>query len=325
MRNLSRREFLRLCGATGAAVSLADVLKPEIAEAFAGPASGKPPIVWLQGGSCSGCSISLLNSVSPEISEMLTGIISLKFHQTLMSAAGDQAMDMLTQVKKKYSKEYVLIVEGTVPTGAEGRYATLGERHEKPIPFVKWVKEMASGAKAVLAVGSCATFGGLPAGHPNPTDSQPLSKVISSVPLINIPGCPAHPDWVLGTVVHFLKYGIPELDTLRRPKMFFSSCVHDICERRKDFDKGKFATRLSGPGCLYKLGCKGPMAFADCPTRKFNNGTSWCVAANSPCLACVEPVFPDQSGPFFTKIPEYGPAGTPSPQARKVTLMEGDK
>ena len=323
MRNMDRREFLRLCGATGAALSLADMIKPEIAEAFAGPETGKPPVIWLQGGSCSGCSVSLLNSVSPEIADVLTGVISLKFHQTIMAAAGEQAMDVLYDAKKKFKGQYVLIVEGTIPVGAKGKYATLGEKDEKPVTFVQWVKDMAHSAKAVISVGSCAAFGGIPAASPNPTESLPVSKVVSGIPLINIPGCPSHPDWILGTVVHLLKYGMPELDKLGRPKMFFGSCVHDTCGRRGDFDAGRFAARLSEPGCLYKLGCKGPMAFADCPKRLFNNGTSWCVAANSPCLACVEPGFPDETGPFFVRQPEYGPAGTPAPQAREVKLMGG--
>lgn len=325
MRSLDRREFLRLCGAAGAALSLADVLKPEIVEAFAGPAAGKPPVIWLQGGSCSGCSVSLLNSVAPEIAEVLTGVISLKFHQTIMAAAGEQAMNVLRDAKKNYRGEYVLIVEGTVPVGAGGKYATLGEKGEKPITFLEWVKELAGGAKAVLAVGSCAAFGGIPAGKPNPTGSLPVNKVVSGVPVVNISGCPSHPDWVLGTVVHLLKYGLPELDAAGRPKMFYGRCIHDICERRTEFDKGKFATHLSGMGCLYKLGCKGPMSFADCPTRKFNNGANWCVGANSPCLACVEPGFPDVAEPFFVKIAEYGPAGTPSPQPQQVRLIGGNE
>ena len=325
MRKLDRREFLRLCGASGAAICLTDVLKPEIAAAFAGPKGGKPPVVWLQGGSCSGCSISLLNAVSPEIAEVLTGIISLDFHQTLMSAAGDQAMNVLQEVQKKYRGEYVLIVEGTVPTGANGKYATLGEKGEKPVPFVTWVKEMAAGAKAVLAVGSCAAFGGVPAAAPNPTGSLPASKVISGKTIINIPGCPSHPDWVLGTVVHLLKFGMPDLDKHGRPKMFFGRCIHDLCKRRQAFDRGDFATRLSGKGCLYKLGCKGPMAFADCPERRFNNGTSWCVSAGSPCLACVEPEFPDKTEPFFVRMPEYGPEGTSVPEPRATNLTGGSK
>lgn len=325
MRKMDRREFLRLCGATGAAIGLANVLKPEIAEAFAGPEAGKPPVIWLQGGSCSGCSISLMNAVSPDIADVLTGIISLKFHQTIMAAAGDQAMGVLPEVRNKYRGQYVLVVEGTVPVGAKGKYAMLGEKNEKPVAFSKWVKEMAADAKAVLAVGSCASFGGIPAGLPNPTDSMPVSEVVNRKDVINIPGCPSHPDWILGTVVHLFKYGMPDLDGHGRPKMFFSRCIHDICERRPAFDRGLFATKLSEKGCLYKLGCKGPMAFADCPTRLFNNGTNWCVGANSPCLACVEPEFPDKAEPFFVKMPEYGPAGTPAPQPKAVKLLGGDK
>ena len=130
---------------------------------------------------------------------------------------------------------------------------------------------------------------------------------------------------MLGAVVHLLKFGMPELDKYGRPKMFYGSCVHDLCERRPDFDMGTFATRLSGNGCLYKMGCKGPMTFADCPQRKFNNRTNWCVGANSPCLACVQPEFPDKSEPFFVKMPEYGPEGTSVPEQRSVNLTGGTK
>lgn len=324
MRSMDRREFLRLCGATGGALCLSEALKPEIRQAFAGPASGQPPVVWLQGGACSGCSISLLNSVSPDIAELLTGVISLKFHQTLMAAAGDPAMNVLTEVRNRHRGGYVLIVEGTVPVGEDGKYATLGERGEKPVAFRQWVKEMAADAAAIVAVGSCAAFGGIPAAAPNPTHSLPVSKVIPDRTVVNIPGCPPHPDWMLGTVVHLLKYGMPELDAHGRPKMFFSRCVHDLCGRRDAFDKGRFATRLTGRGCLYKLGCKGPMAFADCPKRLFN-GTNWCVSANSPCIACVQPEFPDGTAPFFVKMAEYGPAGTPAPQPHAGKVIGGGK
>ncbi len=325
MRNLSRRDFLRLCGATGTALGLTHAIKPEILEAFAGPAAGQPPVVWLQGGSCSGCSVSLLNSVQPEIGKVLTDVISLQFHQTLMAAAGEPAMEILPAVKKRYAGQYYLVVEGSVSAGDQKMYSTLGERAGKPISFLEWVQTMAAGAKAVVAVGTCATFGGIPAAGKNPSGSRSVGDVVSGVPLINVPGCPIHPDRVLGTLVHAIKYGLPELDSLKRPTVFFGKCVHDLCERRPLFDDGKFATRLSEPGCLYKLGCKGPMAYNDCPTRKYNNGANWCVGANAPCLACVEPGFPDQTGPFFERMAEYGPAGTPAPQPRQDKLLGGDK
>ena len=314
MRTLDRREFLRLCGAAGAALGLSQVLMPDIIEAFSGPEAGYPPVVWLQGGSCSGCSVSLLNSVSPEIGEVLTKVISLKFHQTLMAAAGEEAVGVLDQIRKQYAGQYYLVVEGTIPTAEDGRFATLGEEKGKAVSFVSKVKRMANDAKAIMAVGSCAAFGGIPAAKPNPTGSKAVGEVLHSMPLVNVPGCPTHPDWVLGTLLHLIHYGMPELDSLKRPKMFYSTLIHDICERRPAFDEGHFARRLSERGCLYKLGCKGPMTFADCPKRKFNNSVNWCVGANSPCLACVEPSFPDHSEPFFTKMQEYGPAGTPAPQ-----------
>lgn len=324
MRNLSRREFIHLCGAAGAAVGLSNAILPEIAEAFSGPAGGMPPVVWLQGGSCSGCSISLLNTVSPNIKKVLTEVISLQFHQTLMAANGESAMEVLDHVRKHYAGQFYLIVEGSIPVGEKGMYATLGEQGDKATPFEEWVKKMASTAKAVVAVGSCAAFGGIPAAGCNPTQAKPVSSFVRSVPLIHVPGCPSHPDRVLGTIVHVMKYGMPELDQYKRPTVFFGKCIHDLCERRPDFDKGKFAKRLSEPGCLYKLGCKGPMAFSDCPVRKYNNGTNWCVGANSPCLACVEPGFPDHSSPFFGKIKEYGPDGTPSPEPHQGKVIGGE-
>ncbi len=325
MRDLSRREFLRLCGATGAALGLTHAIKPEILEAFAGPAGGRPPVVWLQGGSCSGCSVSLLNGVQPDIGKVLTSIISLEFHQTLMAAAGEPAMEVLQAVKERYKGQYYLVVEGSVSIGDQKLYSTLGEKDGKPVPFADWVKKMAGGAKAVVAVGTCATYGGIPAAGANPAGSRPVSAVIGDVPLVNVPGCPIHPDRVLGTLVHVIKYGLPDMDAHKRPTVFFGKCVHDLCERRPKFDNGEFAQRLSAPGCLYKLGCKGPMAYNDCPTRKYNNGTSWCVGANAPCLACVEPGFPDHSSPFFVRMPEYGPDGTPSPQPRQEKILGGDK
>lgn len=322
MNSLNRREFIRLCTATGAALGLSHTLKPEIIEAFSGPAEGKPAVIWLQGGSCSGCTVSLLNSVEPDIAKVLTDVISLKFHQTLMSAAGESAINVLTEVAKTYKGNYYVVVEGAVPVGAHGLYATLGEHGKDPITFETWIKELLPNAKGVIAVGTCSAFGGIPAAGSNPTGSKPVSAFVNKERLINIPGCPTHPDRILGTLVHLIKYGMPELDALRRPVMFFGKTIHDLCERRPDFDKGIFAKSFADSGCLYKLGCKGPMAFNDCPIRKYNNGTSWCVGANSPCLACAEPEFPDGVSPFLEQIKEYGVAGTPSPKSQYKTVID---
>jgi hydrogenase small subunit len=324
MSSLSRRDFLKLCVSTGAAFGLSEMLLPDIIQAFGGPQAGNPPIIWLQGGSCSGCSISLLNSVAPEIGEVLTKVVSLKFHQTLMSANGDMALEAIRDVQRRFDGEYILIVEGTVPLGGEGRFATLGEQSGREIAFTEWVKSSVRHAKAVVAVGSCASFGGIPAGRPNPTRSVSLGDFMTSRSLVNLPGCPSHPDWILGTVVHLVKYGVPKLDNFLRPTMFYGRCIHDLCERRKDFDNGIFATKFAERGCLYKLGCKGPMTYADCPKRKFNSGTNWCVGASSPCLGCAEPGFPDVTSPFFVRMDQYGPAGTVPPEGSKTRLLGGE-
>jgi hydrogenase small subunit len=123
-------------------------------------------------------------------------------------------------------------------------------------------------------------------------------------PVVNIPGCPVHPDWFVGTISVILFSGVQalDLDDLARPKLFFGQLIHENCPRRADFDKGKFAEKLGDAGCLYKLGCKGHYTYADCPLRQWNNGVSWCVKAGSPCLACVEPEFPDGTSPFYEKI-----------------------
>lgn len=324
MRNLNRREFLRLVGATGVTVSLSDRLAPVFAEALSGPAGGRPPVVWLQGGSCSGCSVSLLNTVKPDIAEVLTGIISLEFHQTLMAAVGDHAMDTLERVRKQYAGQYYLVVEGSIPVGAGGRYCTLGEQNGKPMMFTDIVKRMGADARGIIAAGTCATYGGIPAGKSNPTEAKSVSDILPGKAVINVPGCPIHPDRLLGTLVHLIKYGVPALDSLKRPTMFFGKCVHDLCGRRELFDKGVFATTYSERGCLYKLGCKGPMAYNDCPKRRYNNAVSWCVGANSPCLACVEPGFPDLSSPFYVRQYEYGPVGTPTPQPAGTRVIGGN-
>jgi len=248
-------------------------------------------VIWFQGAACSGCSVSVLNSVSPDIKEVLLSelvpgkAINLKFHSTVMSAGGDLAADILKEAPKK--KGYVLVLEGSLPEG---------EIHEEFCSLVP-----ASGA--VLALGTCSSFGGIPKGSPNPTNcvsvDECLSKMMPDKPLINLPGCPPHPDWFTGTVFHILFKGIPELDDLKRPKLFYGPLIHEHCERRPFFDKGRFAKNFNDEGCLFELGCKGPYTNADCAIRSFNNHINWCVQNNHPCIGCCEPEFPDVMGPFY--------------------------
>jgi hydrogenase small subunit len=273
------------------------------------------PVLWLQGGGCSGCSVSLLNAVSPTARNILVDEIvpgkhlNVRFHPTVMAGAGDPAVAELERTRKESKGAYVLVVEGSVPLGANGAYAMIGESEGKEISMHSWVKSLGADALAVIAVGTCAAFGGIPAGSPNPTESVGVRDVFAAegikTPLVNVPGCPPHPDWFVGTVASILLQGLPkeeDLDEFLRPKAFYGQLIHENCPRRAYFDEGKFAKKLSDPYCLYELGCKGPVTHADCPTRLWNNGVNWCVGSGAPCIGCVEPTFPDVVAPVYEKI-----------------------
>jgi hydrogenase small subunit len=273
------------------------------------------PVLWLQGGACSGCAVSLLNSVSPNprnilVDEIIPGKhLNVRFQPTIMAGAGDPAIAELERTHTEAKGAYLLVVEGTVPVAAGGAYAMIGERGGEEVSMHSWVKYLGADALAIVAVGTCAAFGGIPAGAPNPTGSSGVQQVLSAegirTPLINVPGCPPHPDWFVGTVASLLLKGLPaegDLDEYLRPRAFFSQLIHENCPRRAYFDEGKFAKKLSDPFCLYELGCKGPVTHADCPIRLWNNGTNWCVGSGAPCIGCVEPTFPDVVAPVYEKI-----------------------
>jgi hydrogenase small subunit len=305
-KKLSRRDFMRACAGSAAAISLSGYLAPYMAEAVA---AGAPPVIWIQGASCTGCSISLLNTVHPDIQKVLTEVISLTYHPNISAAAGDLALqEGIYKVAKANKGNFFLVVEGAVPTGAGGRYCMVGEENEKPIVFEKLLKDIGSQAQAILNFGTCSAYGGIPATPPNPTECVPVSSVIKNVPLINVPGCPPHPDWMIGTIAHVLLYkDIPELDKFGRPKMFFDTIIHDNCQRRQYFENGIFAKNFGDPGCMLELGCKGPFAHCDATNRMWNNATNWCVKCGSVCIGCTEPQFP--GWPMYERLPEM-PVGS---------------
>ena len=273
------------------------------------------PVVYLQTAACSGCAVSLLNTASPTIKNVLIdqiapGVhINLRFHPVVMAAAGDMAIQVMEDTAKQKKDGYVLVVDGAVPMATDAVYGAVGERNGKPVTMLQRVTELARDALAVIALGTCASFGGIPAAKPNPTNCQPVSKVLEAKgikkPLINIPGCPPHPDWFVGTVASVILKGLPtadDLDDLLRPKAFYGKLIHENCPRRASFDEGKFAKKFGDEGCLYELGCKGPITYADCPLRKWNSGTNWVIGAGAPCNGCTQPEFPDQTAPFYEKL-----------------------
>jgi hydrogenase small subunit len=302
---ITRRQFLKICAGTGIAIGASGTLLAEIVGALEKAAAGNPPVLWIQGGACTGCSVSLLNTVHPNIAEVLLKIISLKFHPTVMASSGELALEYLYKTAEKFKGKYFLVIEGTIPTAANGKYCVPGELKGKEITFVDMTKDLGTKAAAVLAVGQCATYGGIPAAEPNPTGSKGATDFFKDfgikTPIINIPGCPPHPDWMVGTIAHVLLFGIPELDSNGRPTLFYSTLVHDNCPYRSYFDEQKFAKSFGEEGCRGELGCKGPESYSDCWKRGWNNNVNWCIH-NSLCLGCTQPGFPDQFSPFYVKI-----------------------
>jgi len=341
---LTRREFLESTGAGTISVLTFSLLKipglQQLAQAAEPQKVAEIPVVWMATGSCSGCSISLLNAASPTIQEALLEQIlpgkhiSLAFHATIMAAAGELAMEALRKTVQANKGKYVLVVEGAIATGEDGLYCAIGEADGKPITGYEHVRDLGRDALAVLAVGACASFGGIPAAPPNPTGAIPVTGVFErekiDTPVVNIPGCPPHPDWIVGTIATLLLGGLEglKLDEHHRPAPFFSGLIHDNCPYRGHFDRGEFAEHFGEHGCLVKLGCKGPITKADCPIRKFNNGTSWCVEAGHPCIGCCHPDFPFQESMFTpvdpTKLGMSFPGLYPSAARQRKSRVDAD-
>lgn len=270
------------------------------------------PVVWLQLSGCSGCSVSLLNTRDPDarnvvLDELIPGRhVNLLYHPTIMAGAGEPVMEVTEQ--ERLPEGFVLVAEGAVPVGADGLYGAVGEIDGRELTMTEKTKTLATRASAILAVGTCAAFGGVSAASPNPGAAIGIMDFCEregiDTLVVNIPGCPPHPDWMTGTIAAVLmgKLTPDDLDDLHRPLMFYGQLVHENCPRRADFDAGKFAERPGDAGCLYMVGCKGPETYADCWLRMWNSGTNWCIGARSPCHGCTEPCFPDEYGPLYEKI-----------------------
>jgi hydrogenase small subunit len=272
------------------------------------------PAIWFQASACSGCVVAVLNGVAPTMRDLIVDQlvpghhVSLRFQPTVMAGTGAVALGVLAAAET--AKEgYLLVIDGALPKAAGGRFGMVAKAGARHASMYERALELAANASAVVALGTCASYGGIHAAAPNPSGCVSISEALKEAgvpkPVINVPGCPPHPDWFTGTVAHALLFGLPradELDAAGRPKRFFGKLLHDLCPRRGDFEAHKFAAAIGEPGCLYELGCKGPWTHADCPERQFNSSVNWCVKAGSPCHGCVEPFFPDVSCPIYRKI-----------------------
>jgi hydrogenase small subunit len=289
---MTRREFLRLAGISAGVVGFSALDLSRLERALADPLA--PTVIWLQGASCTGCSVSLLNRISTtgptDIGDLLINYINLSYHPQVMALAGQSAVQ---QAQKAYAAgNYVLAVEGGIPTAFGGNTCWAWSYNGKDVTMLEAVKTLSSKALAVLSVGTCAAFGGIPAAPPNPTGIKSVSAVTGKK-TINIAGCPTHPDWIVWTVAQLLIGNTIQTDANGRPTALFNRTVHSQCPRREADETGRFGVEGA---CLEELGCKGPSTIGPCPKMLFNGGANWCIGANAPCLGCTEPSFPAATG-----------------------------
>ena len=285
----SRRDFLTLCTTIVATAPMGLALTEKATPAAVAKAK-KPSVVWLHFQDCTGCSETLLRTSKPDVADLIINLISLDYHETLMVACGQQAEDALNSAVADNAGKFVLVVEGAIPTKEQGRYMLLNGK-----PALEVLKEVGSKAAAIIAMGSCASWGGVPSADPNPTGATGVDSIITDKPIVNLPGCPPNPYTLLGVVLEFAVMGkLPACDDLKRPKFAFDRLIHDHCPRRAHFDAGRFAGQFGDAGhregyCLFKLGCKGPVTHAGCSTRQFNEVVDcWPIGNGSPCFGCTE-------------------------------------
>ena len=293
-QGISRRGFLKFCAATASMMAMPPSMVPAVAQALSN--ARRPSVIWLSFQECTGCTESLTRSHSPTLEGLLFDSISLDYHHTLQVAAGDAAEEAREHAMQENAGSYLVVVDGSIPLGNPG-YSTIAG-----ISNVDMLKETAAGAAAIVAVGTCAAFGGIPHANPNPTGAVAVSDIIKDKPIINVSGCPPIPIVITGVLAHYLTFGkVPELDGLGRPTAFFGQTIHDRCYRRPFYDKGLFAETFDDVGaqqgwCLYKLGCKGPTTYNACATSKWNAGTSFPIQSGHGCFGCSDPNFWDGGG-----------------------------
>ena len=286
---VTRRQFMKYCAGVAATMGLSQLAGIQIAMAVENGA--RPPVIWLHGQECTGCTESLLRAYHPTLEKLLLEVISLDYHETLCAGAGKQALDYKHKMMEANHGRYILVTEGGTPMADGGIYCKVGGKTQ-----VELVREAAEGAAAIIAIGSCAAWGGIQSAAPNPTGAVGTQEVIPHKTVINLPGCPPNPYNFLSTVLHLMTFGKPpELDAENRPKFAYGRIIHENCERRPHFDAGRFAHEFGDEGhrqgfCLYKIGCKGPETYANCPAIGFGDvgQGSWPVGSGAPCFGCTE-------------------------------------
>ena len=301
-RGVSRRDFMGFCAGIATALSLPRSAGAKIAAALESKA--KPVLVWLEFQDCAGNTESFLRASRPTTAEIVLDTLSVDYHETIMAAAGAQAHQALEKTVAERKGAYIAVIEGSIPVGDDGVYCTIGGRSALDI-----ARQVCGDAAATVAIGTCAAFGGLPAAAPNPTRALGVADAVPGLHnLINLPACPANAENLAALIVYYLSYQHwPPLDRFRRPLFAYGKTIHDNCERRAHFDAGQYVERWGDEGhrtgyCLFKMGCKGPVSFQNCPNVRWNSGTNWPIGCGHPCIGCAEPDFWDTMTPFYQHL-----------------------
>jgi quinone-reactive Ni/Fe-hydrogenase small subunit len=303
-KGISRREFLKMTAVMTATLSLPSIFDLRVARAA--ELATRLPVIWQELQSCTGNSMALIRNANPGVEELILDLISLEYSEVLMAPSGQAAEDVLEAAIQRYDGQYIAVFEGSVPVADGGTYLTIGPLGETG---AQKVEHIARHAAAILAVGTCASYGGIPAARPNPTAALGVADFLHTrrvvKPVVNLPACPVSSTNVVGTILEFAMFGrLPSLDAYGRPLWAYGERIHNKCERRGHFDAGEFvegwtdADGLKRGLCLFKVGCKGPMAFNNCGVVRYNDGASWPIMSGHGCIGCSEPGFWDALTPF---------------------------
>ena len=301
-RGISRRDFLRFATIMTGALALPMRYTSRIVKAL--EETKRPAVVWLEFQDCAGNTESALRASHPTFSDIILDLLSWNYHETLMAPAGTAAEKSLQDTITSQSGSYLAIVEGSIPLAYNGVYCCIGGRSAIDI-----VKEVCGNAYATIAVGTCASFGGIPAAAGGVTGAVPVSEAVPGTKLINLSACPMNGANLAATIVHWLTFKeLPATDELNRPLFAHGDRIHDDCPRRAHYDAGEFVQEWGDEGhqlgwCLYKMGCKGPATNYNCPRIQWNDGTNWPIGVGHGCVGCAQPAFWDTMTPFYRALP----------------------
>ena len=286
---------------------------------------------WLAGMSCDGCSIAAVGATAPSVEDLIAGTIPgvprvVLHHSVLSVESGHEFIRNYEMAERgELGAPYVVIYEGSIAderiaAASGGYFSAMGARKmsdgsSQPITTASWLKRLAPGAAAVIAVGTCATWGGIPAAVGNPTGSMSIMDFLGKdyrsaygLPVINVPGCSPVGDNFTETIACTLLFlnghgPLPEFDELGRPAWLFSETVHQRCVRAGYYEEGTFAKKYGEKECLVEIGCWGPVVQCNIVSRGAINHVGGCMNTGGICIGCTMPGFPDRFSPFYKKPP----------------------